>query len=642
MKIFILLLALGLCLADSVPGGYQQIDTAEAQADPTIQSYIQAGLDAVVQNAIKNGYFSNSDFTLTQINSVYEQVVNGVNYKFDCNFTDSQGVNIRANFTVSHSASENTTDVSSFVYKVYYPPTTTVTTTVTSDAPSNATVVTETEEEAVVEGESGEVVAAEEATAIVEADQETAVLVPVEEEEGMIAVDDEEEVVYNTPITVIIPEPESEGEGEIAPAEEGFALETTVIDVPAEATEEAESVVVSPSEEAQIENAEAPQETEEAAPVVSADGFTSISAAEFAQDQDLQNNFQYGFQTVVQSGINAKKIPNTIFNTANALSASKKAVKNGVLYKFTAEASNGDNVDLELTFNVLHQVPSYSYKVKITTTTPSNNNTNTTTPPVIVTPPTNTTTPNTTVPSNNTNTNTTSGNWVNVDLAQVQRNAEINSSLVNGFNQVIQTVVQKKALKDDNYTITQVVAASRNNLTNGVNYKFTVKAQNTAGTTFLNMNYTTYYRYSNKSVKTVAYQYTTSTKGTPVPTPAQNNTSNNTNTTVPTNNTSGYVALSNAQIQAQDVQSALKYGSGQIVNLGKQQGKIPAGTYNVAQVASVFKKVQPSGTNYNCTVTLKSAANVTVNANFNVFSNATSNAMNLQAYSYGVTGIKKI
>jgi len=129
MKIFILLLALGLCLA--APGGYQQIDTAEAQADPVIQSYIQAGLDAVVNHAIKKGFFSNTDFALTHINSVFEQVVNGVNYKFDCNFTDSQGVDIHATFTV-HSATDKKITVSGFDYKVYYPPTTTVITTVTS------------------------------------------------------------------------------------------------------------------------------------------------------------------------------------------------------------------------------------------------------------------------------------------------------------------------------------------------------------------------------------------------------------------------------------------------------------------------------------------------------------------------------
>jgi hypothetical protein len=673
MKIIIILLALGLCLADAVPGGYQQLDITEAQADSTIQSYIQTGLSSVVQNAINKGFFSNSDFTLASINSVAEQVVNGANYKFDCNFTDSTGVVIQANFVIHQSATTNATTVTSFAYKVYYPATTTTTTTTTttSDVP---TTTVETEEDSVVEEESGDENAE---TAITESAEsgETAEVEATESGENAEAATTESaesgetgEADTTTTTTTVTGQADTE------------VATTTTTDAATNSTET--------STEASV-NTTAPATNE------TADGFTAISSDEFSQSDDLRKHFTFGFETVVQNGINSGKIPNTAFTSAKVLGASYKAAKNGVLYKFTAEASNGDGVDLELAFQVVHRVPAYSYKVTITTTTPANNTDDNSTTPVdtgaggdnTTTPvdtgagsgSDNTTTPvdngsgsgsdNTTTPVDNgsgsdnnstapvdngsgsdnntttpvdTNTTTPSADeWTVIDLAQAQQSAEIQANLAQGFNQVIQTVVQKKLLAADNYTITQLVAVSSHNLTKGVNYKFTVKANNDDQTFFLDMNFTTYYRYSNQSVKTVSYHYNYSTKAAPV----QNNTTPTQNNTTPAqNNTSsnnGYVALSATEIQAQDVQNAINYGSSQVVQLGIQKNKIPGDTYNITNVASVLKKIQPSGANYNATVTLQSAANVTVNTNFNVYYNSTSGAMTLKAYSYGVTGIKK-
>jgi len=669
MKIFILLLALGLCLADAVPGGYQQIDITEAQADPTIQSYIQTGLDAVVKNAINKGFFSHSNFTLVSINNVAEQVVNGANYKFDCNFTDSAGVVIEANFVLHQDAATNATTVTSYAYKVYYPATTITTTTTTTT--TSGTPATE---------------------------------------------EDNSEADNTTTTTTVTGQANSNSTVETAT--------TTTTDAATNSTET--------STEASV-NSTAPVTNETA--VVSPNGFTDISGEEFSQSDDLRKFFIFGFENVVQNGINSGKIPNTTFSAAKVLGASHKTLKNGEIYKFTAEASNGDNVDLELGFEVSVRVPAYTYRVKITTnntsgdnsTTPvdtgSDNNTttpvdtgagsdNNTTTPVDngsgsdnnnTTPvdngsgsDNNSTTPvdtgagsdnNTTTPVDTNTTSPSADEWVAIDPAQVQQSAELQSNLAQGFNQVIQTVAQKNLLAADNYTVTQVVALSYHNLTKGVNYKFNVKANNAAQTFFLDMNFTTYYRYSNQSVKTVSYHYNYYTKPAPVQnntgnnttpaqntttpaqndtapaqnttTPAQNNTTPAQNTTTPaqnnttpaqnnttpaqntTNSTNGYVALSADEIQAQDVQNAINYGSTQVVQVGIQKNKIPSDTYNITNVASVLKKVQPSGTNYNATVTLQSAANVTVDTNFNVYYDSKSNTMSLKAYSYGVTGIKK-
>ena len=665
---------MGLCLADAVPGGYQEIDITEAQADPTIQSYIQTGLDAVVQNAINKGFFSHSNFTLVSINSVAEQVVNGANYKFDCNFTDSTGVVIQANFVIYQSAITNATTVTSYAYKVYYPATTTTTTTttITTSGTPATTVETEEEDNAVAEEstESGE-------------NAEAAVTESAESGETAEATATESGEADSTTTTTVV----------TGQADTNSTTETATTTTTDAATNSTET-----STEASV-NTTAPATNETA--VVSPNGFTAISAEEFSQSDDLRRYFTLGFETVVQNGINSGKIPNTTFSTAKVLGASHKTLKNGELYKFTAEANNGDNVELELGFQVSVRVPAYTYKVKVTTTVPANNTSgdNSTTPVDngsgsdnnSTTPAdngsgsdNNTTTPvdtgagsgsdnNTTTPVDNgsgsdnnsttpvdtntttpvgTNTTTPSADeWVAVDLAQAQQSAEIQTNLAQGFNQVIQTVVQKKLLATDNYTLTQVVAVSYHNLTKGVNYKFTVKANNDAQTLFLDMNFTTYYRYSNQSVKTVSYHYNYSTKAVPAgqnnTTPAQNNTTPAQNNTAPTqNNTTPaqnneYVALSATEIEAQDVQNAINYGSSQVVQVGIQKGKIPSDTYNITQVASVLKKIQPSGANYNATVTLQSAANVTVSTNFNVYYNSASNNMVLKAYSYGVTGIKK-
>jgi len=122
MKLFILLFSLlAVCYTEPPIGGYQELDVVEAKNSPEILNLIQFGLDAIVQNAIKKGFFSNTNFALTKINKVEEQVVNGENYRFDCEFTDETGVKIKAKFVVYENPTKTIRTVMSYSYKVYSP-----------------------------------------------------------------------------------------------------------------------------------------------------------------------------------------------------------------------------------------------------------------------------------------------------------------------------------------------------------------------------------------------------------------------------------------------------------------------------------------------------------------------------------------
>ena len=585
MKLFILLLSLLAVSYTQSVGGYQELDVVEAQNSPEILNLIQFGLDAIVQNAIKKGFFTNTNFVLTKINSVEEQVVNGENYRFNCDFADDKGVKIEAKFVVFENPTKTIRTVMSYSYKVFYP---------------------------------------------------------------------------STPV-----------------------------------------------------------------PGNNSTKWTRVSPSEFKDAPELNGLFQLGLRTVLGRIVEAGKVPEgSVLTHAKILNIYKRAVKNGEVYKFNCTTTNQVNITVNVTFQVVHQVKDFTYDVEILPppTNPDNSNnpdnsteptnptdptnpdnstepTNPTNPdnstnpnpneptnpdnstnpnPTDPTNPDNSTNPNPTEPgNNNTNTTTPTKVYEQLDLSLIDTNPEIKKALDFGVAGVLQKGHEQKKIPVSDYSVTERIKLVRLNLTNGLDYIFTVRLANSANTVRVFTNFTVYVRYSTGEMTLPAYYYfyqiskdfvptqpsndtNTTVPGNttnPVPEPGTGNNStnttepetgsgsgsdNSTNTTTPTpptNSTSDYVEVDDNEIAtSQEIQNVLSFGINQVIETGIKQGKVPDTEYTVTQVESVTRKTDKGKNTYKCKVGLVNANNVKVNMSFTVA--VDTKGLNLRGYSYKVTGIK--
>ena len=123
MKALLIVFAIALCCCNTqtIPGGYSKVSATDIQNNANIQSLAQYGANNIVQQALAAGKLpnSNTNFKVTKINSVYQQVVNGINYKFNVTLTNSDnGVIINAIFTVYFQASTNTRQITASSYAI--------------------------------------------------------------------------------------------------------------------------------------------------------------------------------------------------------------------------------------------------------------------------------------------------------------------------------------------------------------------------------------------------------------------------------------------------------------------------------------------------------------------------------------------
>lgn len=373
--------------------------------------------------------------------------------------------------------------------------------------------------------------------------------------------------------------------------------------------------------------------------------FVEITEEEFDNSTQMNEIFQFGFANVIQNGIKNNSIPNTNFTFAVITSLAKKTVENGEIYKFSCKATDRKNVEINLSFQVVQEVQSFSYQVKITS-----NDTNTTNP----TEPTNTTQP--------------------------AENEEAQKALKFGVEQVVDSGIKKGKVPAGNYSVSEVISTTSKNVTGGVNYIFEVRVVNEKKTVFISTNFTVNVKTSTKKMTLSAYYLkvnsnepkpttpttpptnnTTPTAPTTPTTPPTNNTTPTTPTTPPTNNTTpttpttppvnnttptpnntnnGYVQVDAATIASDAViQDAIAFGVDKIVKAGVEQGRMPAAAYNVTEVVSVAKKANNKEESYKCVVNLANADGVKVNAKFTIVYTVANKTMAMTAFSYKVTNI---
>jgi len=145
MNLILVAFALIVCCAAQVPGGYNTLTTAQAEANTQVQTLIQLGLQQVITLGTPKNIFKSTDFTLTTYNSVAQQVSNGNKYKVDVNFTNSNNEKLRIKFTGLYDTSNSTGSFLALSYLVQYPKissditTTTTTTTTGSNSATGST-----------------------------------------------------------------------------------------------------------------------------------------------------------------------------------------------------------------------------------------------------------------------------------------------------------------------------------------------------------------------------------------------------------------------------------------------------------------------------------------------------------------------
>jgi hypothetical protein len=310
-----------------------------------------------------------------------------------------------------------------------------------------------------------------------------------------------------------------------------------------------------------------------------------------------------------------------------------------------------------------------------TPTQPTNNtSTNTTTP----TQPTNNTNTNTTTPTtpvdNTTNTtNTTTGGFVALSNEEIY-SPEVLAVLDYGSDQVLASGNAKGKIPVSTYKITRIDSVLKKVDANRTTYKCDVvmtgankvKVDVVFDVYAANGNYSMggwNYNVSNIPKPQNNTNTTTTVPTTPVnstnttntsanntttaPTTPVNNTTNTTNTTVPTTpvitnnvtNNTGFTPLTEAQIQAADVQSVISYGADQIIQRGTTSGKIPASDYSINKVNSVSVKTETTRTVYKCNVELQGTNKLFVRTEYNVYVKNGTQEKALGPFSYATAWV---
>ena len=116
MKLLIFLALLALSQA-AIVGGYKEIDAKELDTSQNLKSLLDFGTQQFIQKASDENKLTDTKLTLTKVNHVYSQVVAGMNYKFDVEYTDSLGKSVFANFVVFYQPWTGTKELTSYEIK---------------------------------------------------------------------------------------------------------------------------------------------------------------------------------------------------------------------------------------------------------------------------------------------------------------------------------------------------------------------------------------------------------------------------------------------------------------------------------------------------------------------------------------------
>ena len=98
-------------------GSYKEIGRQEIENSAALKAVLDFGTQEFIKQASQENKLSDPNLTLSNIESAYRQVVAGINYKFNVNYTDSKGKTLSVTLVVYSKPWENKTELTSYEIK---------------------------------------------------------------------------------------------------------------------------------------------------------------------------------------------------------------------------------------------------------------------------------------------------------------------------------------------------------------------------------------------------------------------------------------------------------------------------------------------------------------------------------------------
>jgi hypothetical protein len=91
MRLLFILFASLLVFTNALPGGYTAVDVDEVGNSTTLQGLLEFAEQEFIKDAVETNSITDTDLTFSRITSVSQQVVGGLNVRYNVVFADSDG-----------------------------------------------------------------------------------------------------------------------------------------------------------------------------------------------------------------------------------------------------------------------------------------------------------------------------------------------------------------------------------------------------------------------------------------------------------------------------------------------------------------------------------------------------------------------
>lgn len=114
MKTFFILFAVLLAVTQALPGGYTAVEPSEVSNSTTLQSLLEFAESEFLKDAVETNAVADPNLTFTKVTSVSQQVVAGLNVRYNVVFTDSEGQEVYVTLVVFYQPWTGIKELSSY------------------------------------------------------------------------------------------------------------------------------------------------------------------------------------------------------------------------------------------------------------------------------------------------------------------------------------------------------------------------------------------------------------------------------------------------------------------------------------------------------------------------------------------------
>ena len=587
MKLIIFLLIVTFCYSSPILGGYQPISIEEAQSNSRIKSFIQEGLQAITKDGMDTGEITTSDFVLSQINSVSLQILDEQNYKFNCDFQDSQGTTIQADFEVTYNAFSKESSVTSHTYKV-----------VTES-------VSETVQQSYVMIETSEI---EHSTEI-----QKVINFGVEQVSKQATWEGKTSGSTYQVSNIISVERQVSGSAIFYKCDVEFFAEQRFIEAKFTVYYQPQQDVCAlidyslPNEA--IENVVNTESviTEEILASVE-DQFVQVDTEQVEQNQIVFDCLNYGVQEIKQIGIEKGQLSETELNIVSISKIETQIAGNGVFYKYDCELSSQQSQTITASFTVYYVITttqqslaSYSVQVQTsegTTSYSSNNN-----------PEIETEFPVVGEAEVSISDQEDTGNAVGIiPEGDIEDGADDEQIII---------IIEEQVSEEESVDDTAVDWVDYESINSALEDQYEAESEtevfeespaNDSETIIIEETFPINEEKPEESIPTeVIY-------------------------------TSNYAQVPQGEIESnQEIQGVLDYGTKKVYEIGVEQGKVKESNFIITSVESVYKKVTEKSASFKCQVTMNDDKGWTLRMNFTVSHTYSTGKYFMSSYKYVIS-----